>query len=104
MRDADDAAVSSVFGRDPAVQALAGLAAAANRIVAFTGAGISTESGIPDYRGPNGVWATGKIPTIADFRTNSETRRDYWRQRRDGYPELAAKRPNDGHLALVALE
>jgi NAD-dependent deacetylase len=84
--------------------ALIELAGPARRIVAFTGAGISTESGIPDYRGPNGVWATGQIPTIADFRENPETRRAYWEQRRTRYAELAARTPNDGHLALVALE
>jgi NAD-dependent deacetylase len=87
-----------------ALDALVALAEPARRIVAFTGAGISTESGIPDYRGPNGVWRTGKIPTIADYRDNPETRRVYWETRRTSYPELLAKRPNDGHLALVALE
>jgi NAD-dependent deacetylase len=86
------------------VTALVELAASARRIVAFTGAGISTESGIPDYRGPNGVWATGQIPTIADFLDNPDTRRRYWERRRTDYPELVARAPNDGHFALVAME
>jgi NAD-dependent deacetylase len=80
------------------------LTAAARRIVAFTGAGISTESGIPDYRGPGGLWSTGKPPTLADFLESEETRRDYWRRRRETYPELMSRQPNAGHLALAALE
>ena len=78
--------------------------AAAERIVAFTGAGISTESGIPDYRGPGGVWETRKPPTIGDFLSNEETRRDYWLRRRDDYPRWSTIQPNEGHRALVELE
>jgi NAD-dependent deacetylase len=87
-----------------AVSALIDLVEAATRIVAFTGAGISTESGIPDYRGPGGVWERQAPPTIGDFLENPETRRAYWEGRRTRYPELAAAKPNAGHLALAALE
>lgn len=87
-----------------AVERLIRLCTGTTWTVALTGAGISTESGIPDYRGPNGVWATGQIPTISDFLTNSTTRRAYWEGRRTRYPEMAAKAPNRGHDALVALQ
>lgn len=82
---------------------LIGLAKASPRIVALTGAGISTESGIPDYRGPGGVWERRSPPTLDDFRTNPETRRAYWEGRRTSYPALAAAQPNVGHLALAAM-
>lgn len=95
----------SPMAADPlAVEALAALLAGARRVVAFTGAGISTESGIPDYRGPGGVWSTGKPPTIDEFLAEESTRREYWLKRRETYPQLAAIAPNAGHRALVAME
>ncbi len=99
-----DHSLAGGAAHDPSVRALVSLAESSQRMVAFTGAGISTESGIPDYRGPGGVWQTGQIPTISDFLTNPETRRTYWEGRRTRYPELAAKDPNSGHLALAALQ
>ncbi len=86
------------------VDALIALARPCRRLVAFTGAGISTESGIPDYRGPGGVWERQAPPTLGDFRDNPETRRIYWERRRTGYPAMTAAQPNEGHAALVALE
>ncbi len=85
-------------------QALIEVARSCRRIVAFTGAGISTESGIPDYRGPGGVWERRAMPTLADFVANPETRRAYWERRRTSYPALCAAVPNAGHRALVVLE
>ncbi|HEX2289674.1 MAG TPA: Sir2 family NAD-dependent protein deacetylase [Pseudonocardiaceae bacterium] len=89
--------------RNPAVAALIEIARPARVITAFTGAGISTESGIPDYRGPGGVWERNAPPTLSDFRENLETRRQYWEERRERYPALRDTEPNAGHLALARL-
>lgn len=88
---------------DAAMATLLELAADSQVIVAFTGAGISTESGVPDYRGPDGVWARGTAPTRATIRTDAQGQRAYWRERRESYPRLVDREPNAGHRALVRL-
>jgi NAD-dependent deacetylase len=83
-----------------------GLVQAAERIVVLTGAGISTDSGIPDYRGPDGVWTRNpgaeRRATIDAYVADGEVRRQAW-QNRLGSGVWDA-RPNAGHLALVDLE
>ena len=86
------------------IEVAASLIRGASSVVAMTGAGISTESGIPDYRGPGGVWERQTPPTIGDYLENFETRRRFWQRRLSDYPTLAAREPNAGHRALVDLE
>lgn len=86
------------------IEEAASLIRGASSIAALTGAGISTESGIPDYRGPGGLWETRDLPTISDYLENIETRRSYWQRRLADYPGLAAREPNAGHRALMTLE
>lgn len=82
-----------------------GLLRAAHRIVVLTGAGISTDSGIPDFRGPNGVWTKNpgaeKLSNIEHYVNDPEVRRAAWARRLAGG---AQPEPNAGHRALVALE
>ena len=83
---------------------LADLIASSRRLVVLTGAGCSTESGIPDYRSPGGAWTRHKPIQYAAFVGSAEVRRLYWARSYRGWPRFEAARPNRAHLALARLE
>lgn len=76
----------------------------AHSAVAFSGAGISTESGIPDFRSPGGVWARTQPVYFDDFLRCEESRQEYWRQKSETHPEFLNASPNIAHLALARWE
>ncbi len=80
------------------------LVRASRRAAAFTGAGVSTASGVSDFRSPGGIWSRYRPVTIQEFLASEEARRRYWLYKKETYAEVAAARPNAAHLALARLE
>jgi NAD-dependent deacetylase len=76
----------------------------ARRAVVFTGAGISTESGIPDFRSPGGVWARNRPVYYDEFLASAEARFEYWRQKSEMADDFERAMPNSGHLTIARWE
>ena len=94
------------MSREATIHTVRGWLRDATRIVVLTGAGISTESGLPDFRGPQGLWTRDpdaeKLSDIRYYMSDGHIRRKAWRQRLEMLARLAE--PNRGHLAIVDLE
>ena len=83
---------------------LASLLREARRVLVFTGAGISTGSGIPDFRGPGGVWSRRQPVYFQDFLRSEEARVEHWDYKLEAFEAFTRARPNAAHRALADLE
>lgn len=85
-------------------QTIASWLAEAKCAAAFTGAGISTESGIPDFRSPGGIWSKYQPIDFTQFMASPDARFEYWRRKSEGYRDFAEAEPNVGHRTLARWE
>lgn len=85
------------------VDELRRLLAESSRVVVFTGAGVSTESGIPDFRSPGGIWTKYRPIEFQDFLASEAMRREAWRRKFAIDETMRNARPNRGHLAIAQL-
>jgi NAD-dependent deacetylase len=97
MRDSDG------MQQDGEIGTLRQMIAEAKRVALFTGAGISTESGIPDFRSPGGIWTQQKPIEFGDFIASEAARREAWRRKFESDGQWRAAQPNRGHRAVAAL-
>ena len=91
------------LNRNAAIERLGELLAQSRRGVAFTGAGISTECGIPDFRSPGGLWTKNQPIQFDDFIASREARNEAWRRKFAMEDKFQAAKPGRGHRALAAL-
>ncbi len=87
-----------------ALHRLAVWLASSKRTLVFTGAGISTGSGIPDFRGPQGLWKKTRPVYFDEFLTSEDARKRHWEYKLEGWNGFRDAQPNSGHLALIQLE
>jgi NAD-dependent deacetylase len=85
------------------IAGLRDLVEAARSVVPFTGAGISTECGIPDFRSPGGIWTKMRPIPFDEFRASQEMRDESWRRRFAMEEHFGGAKPGRGHLALASL-
>ena len=83
------------------IEELASLIRSRRYLVAFSGAGISTESGIPDFRGPQGIWKKMRPTEMSEFLVDPATRLEYWRRKIESYPQMWDTEPIVGRLQTV---
>lgn len=90
-------------GQQDGIARLKEMLVRSRRAVVFTGAGISTESGIPDFRSPSGLWTRMKPIQFQDFVRSRDIRREAWTRRFEGEDTIAKAEPNAGHRAIARL-
>src|SRR5213596_833124 len=88
---------------ETAIARLQELVHGARTLVPFTGAGISTECGIPDFRSPGGLWTKNRPIPFEEFLASQNMRDEAWRRRFSMDAQFSAARPGRGHLALASL-
>lgn len=96
-------ASGTVVASSSELRRLRDLLLSCERMVAFTGAGISTESGIPDFRSPGGIWTRMKPIDFQDFLASEDMRREAWRRKIAADASFADAQPNRGHRAIAEL-
>ena len=86
------------------IQLIAQWLAESKKSVVFTGAGISTESGIPDFRSPGGIWTKYRTVYFDEFMESADARHEYWQQKCEGHRDFADAGPNAGHNIIAKWE
>ena len=85
------------------LEEFAGKIRASDQIVVFTGAGISTESGIPDFRSPGGIWTRYRPVTFQEYMSSEAARIEAWKRRLDGWEQYKNAKPNADHFFVQSL-